>query len=70
MQSKRIFITGATGLVGSHIARLLLARGYDKITALRRPGSRNDLVEDVEDRITWIDGDITDYDDVEMSAAL
>lgn len=69
MQSKRIFITGATGLVGSHIARLLLARGYDNITALRRPGSPDDLVKDVEERITWIDGDITDYDDVEKGAS-
>lgn len=35
----RVFITGATGFIGSHIVRLLLKQGY-KITALVRPQSK------------------------------
>ena len=59
MHDKRIFITGATGLVGSHILRLLLARGYTNIVALHRDGSPKDLVASVRDRVEWITGDLT-----------
>ena len=58
MHTKRIFITGATGLLGSHVLRLFLERGYTNIVALRQKSSRMDLVADVNDRVTWIDGDI------------
>jgi NADH dehydrogenase len=35
----RIFLTGATGFIGGHILRALLARGH-QVTCLVRPGSR------------------------------
>lgn len=38
MSGDRVFLTGASGFVGSHIARELLARGY-RVRALYRPGS-------------------------------
>ena len=60
MQDRRIAITGATGLVGAHILRLLLRRGYHNIVALRRPGSRLDLVADIASGVEWVEGDITD----------
>lgn len=61
MSNMKVFMTGATGLVGSHVLRLLIARGYTSITALRRKGSPLDLVSDVSDQVDWIDGDVTDY---------
>ena len=47
-----LFVTGATGFVGSHFVRQAVARG-DSIRAVRRPGSlpRLPLPEAVE----WID---------------
>ena len=60
--TKSILITGATGLVGSHLARLLLARGYEKIRALRRANSSMELLGEDADRIDWVDGDILDVD--------
>jgi nucleoside-diphosphate-sugar epimerase len=62
MYQKRIFITGATGLLGSHILRLFLERGYTNIVALCRKSSRMDLVAGVDDRVTWVEGDILDTD--------
>ena len=66
MHQKRIFITGATGLLGSHILRLFLERGYTNIVALRQKSSRMDLVDAVADRITWIEGDILDVDSLDV----
>ncbi|HLF64766.1 MAG TPA: NAD-dependent epimerase/dehydratase family protein [Saprospiraceae bacterium] len=60
MHAPTIFITGATGLLGSHLTRLLLARGYDKIIAVRRKNSRMDLLGEAADRIEWVSGDILD----------
>jgi len=62
MYSKRIFLTGATGLLGSHILRLFLERGYTNIVALRKKSSRMDLVEGVADQVTWVDGDVLNSD--------
>ncbi|GAA4445909.1 NAD-dependent epimerase/dehydratase family protein [Nibrella saemangeumensis] len=54
-----VFITGATGFIGSHIARRYLAAGR-AVEALYRPASGYGLLTDVADRITWHEGDITD----------
>ncbi|MGB3849088.1 MAG: NAD-dependent epimerase/dehydratase family protein [Tunicatimonas sp.] len=54
-----IFVTGATGLLGSFICRRLLEHGY-AVRALRRPTSRLSLLEDIHDQITWVEGDILD----------
>jgi NADH dehydrogenase len=35
----RIFLTGATGFIGGHILRALLAHGH-QVTCLVRPGPR------------------------------
>ncbi len=60
---KPVLVTGATGFLGWHIARLLSERGY-KVRALARPGSR--LRElDVE----RVEGDLRDAASVERAAA-
>lgn len=48
-----VFLTGATGFVGSHILRELLASGYT-VRALRRDRGG------VEGQLTWISGDLRD----------
>lgn len=41
----RVLISGATGLVGSEVARQLLAAGHEPIKLVRRPAVRGDEVE-------------------------
>lgn len=50
-------ITGCNGLIGSHIARELLAQGQ-QIRAIKRPQSDLSLVKDIETQIDWVEGDI------------
>ena len=59
-QSKSILITGATGFVGSYLARFLVKNGYNNIVCLRRKTSRMDLVAEVVDKVTWVEGDVLD----------
>lgn len=55
----KVFITGATGLVGSCIARRLLQKGYS-VRALKRPNSKLDLLGEDATKIEWINGDVGD----------
>lgn len=54
-----IFLTGASGLVGSHIARQLLQNGH-QVKALRRSNTSVRLLADVADQIEWVEGDLLD----------
>jgi nucleoside-diphosphate-sugar epimerase len=54
-----IFITGCNGLVGSFIARRLLAAGHS-VRALRRKDSNLHYLDDIKDQIEWVEGDILD----------
>ncbi len=55
--SKKVFVTGATGLLGSHLCRSLIRKGY-KIRASKRKNSKMDLVDDIRDKIDWVSGDV------------
>ena len=70
-----IFVTGGTGLVGSHLLYGLVQRG-EKIKALRRPTSSLKLIKKIfsyysDDpapllrQIEWVTGDILDYHSLE-----
>jgi dihydroflavonol-4-reductase len=54
---KLTLVTGATGFVGSAVARALLARGHD-VRALVRPGSNRANLADLQ--LTLAEGDLTD----------
>ncbi len=51
----RILVTGATGFVGSVVARQLLMKGHD-VCALARPGSDKRNLKDLS--IEWLEGDL------------
>jgi 2-alkyl-3-oxoalkanoate reductase len=53
----KVLVTGATGLLGSHLAERLAARG-ESVRALARPGSRTELLENLGVEI--VRGDLTD----------
>ncbi|QKZ15016.1 NAD-dependent epimerase/dehydratase family protein [Spirosoma sp. KUDC1026] len=63
---KSVFITGATGFIGSHIARRYLAEGYT-VCALKRPESSYGMLSDVANRISWHEGDVLDIPSLELA---
>jgi nucleoside-diphosphate-sugar epimerase len=52
----RVLLTGATGFIGSHLARLLVAEGHTVAAVVRRQSSRW-RIHDVEPRLDIIWGD-------------
>jgi len=54
---KKVFITGATGLVGSTLCRKFLQQGY-QVLALCRPTSSMKLVETFRNQVQWYEGDL------------
>jgi nucleoside-diphosphate-sugar epimerase len=65
-----ILVTGATGLVGSHLTFELILSGY-RVRALKRPGSSLETIQkvfslnsdqpaDLLSKIEWVEGDILD----------
>jgi dihydroflavonol-4-reductase len=55
----RVFLTGASGFIGSHVARALVARGRS-LSCLCRPNSHRVDLEDLP--VDWFVGDLTDRD--------
>lgn len=63
---KTLFLTGATGFIGSHIARRFLAAGYT-VEALKRPESGYGLLADIAEQLIWHEGDVTDIPSLEAA---
>jgi nucleoside-diphosphate-sugar epimerase len=63
---RRVLVTGATGLLGSHLAERLAARG-DVVCALVRPGRQTGFLESLGVRI--VRGDLTDPGDCVTATA-
>ena len=55
----KIFLTGATGFIGSQVARTLVSAGHE-VHALRRPHSDTRRIADILDRLTFVPGDVLD----------
>lgn len=62
--NEKVFITGATGFVGSHIARRMVKEGYE-VHALVRPRSDTWRIRDVESRLVKHTGDLTDRESLQ-----
>lgn len=54
-----IFLTGATGLVGSFVAKQLVGEGYT-LKCLIRPNADRKLLADIQHNIVFVEGDIMD----------
>src|SRR5215217_7358218 len=60
----KVLITGATGLVGSAVARKFLSEGHN-VSAIYRKTSDKSLLSDIDAEISWIEGDILDLGSLE-----
>ena len=68
-QRRRVFVTGATGFLGSHLVRKLVEMGSE-VFALVRPGSNRLRIGDLSARIHIIEGDLMDMDGVRNAIEL
>ena len=59
----KILITGATGLIGSYIAKRFI--GFGEIYALKRKNAKEPLLDD--SKIIWKEGDLNDYQSLESA---
>jgi nucleoside-diphosphate-sugar epimerase len=55
----RILLTGATGFIGAHVARALVARGA-QVHGLALPGAPRDRLADIASRLELHEGDLSD----------
>jgi len=60
----RVFLTGATGFIGSHVARLLVAEGCE-VYALVRPGSNLWRIEDIVPLLQVVPYDLFEKEELE-----
>lgn len=58
-----ILVTGATGFLGSHVVRALLAEQHN-VVAMCRPESIRWRLADQGDRVQWVQVDLTDRDTI------
>ena len=68
LAGKRVLVTGATGFIGSHLARRLVAEGAE-VSVFMRATSDRCLLADVLDRVQVHEVDICDEDAVRMTMA-
>ncbi|TNE50265.1 MAG: NAD-dependent epimerase/dehydratase family protein [Deltaproteobacteria bacterium] len=52
-----VFITGATGFVGSYLCRTFVKEGFH-VVALKRESSDVSALDDVQEHLTWVVGDV------------
>ncbi|MHB0937278.1 MAG: complex I NDUFA9 subunit family protein [Armatimonadota bacterium] len=51
----RIFLTGASGFIGTHMRRALVRNGHQVVGLARRPQAE-------EEGVTWLEGDVNDQE--------
>jgi GDP-4-dehydro-6-deoxy-D-mannose reductase len=60
-KNTRILVTGVAGMIGSHVARVLLKKPCTKLFGLVRPRTNLDTLQGVLQDINLVFGDVTDY---------
>lgn len=66
--TKTALITGITGQDGSYLAEMLLDRGYEIYGVIRRLSTPNiTRIENIADRITLLEGDLTDQSSLNIA---
>ncbi|MGO9380178.1 MAG: hopanoid-associated sugar epimerase [Dissulfurispiraceae bacterium] len=60
----KVLITGATGFIGSHVARLLREKGLEVIALVREENSAS-VLKSID--VQTINGDVRDYDSIERA---
>ena len=69
--NKTAFITGCTGMDSSHLAELLLEKGYEVYGLIRRTSTDNTWrIEKIIDKIKLIQGDMLDQGSLDRAIAL
>lgn len=63
MKGQAVFVTGASGFIGSHLVRRLLEEGAE-VHALVRRDSDPSRIADIKDEVVIHDGDITDANSI------
>lgn len=63
-KSKKIVVTGGTGFLGAHLIRGLFEKGFTNIHGLKREHSKTDLLGDLSEKVSWIEGDILEVESV------
>ncbi|MEA2500723.1 MAG: hypothetical protein QOD01_834 [Actinomycetota bacterium] len=61
----RVLLTGATGFIGSQVARVLVGAGCD-VHALVRPGASRARTTGLESELTFIEGDLASIADADV----
>src|SRR3990167_7958333 len=56
---KKVLITGIAGFAGSHLAELLLSKGFE-VHGMRRPRTKMDHIESIANRLHLEDADLLD----------
>ena len=64
----KVLLTGATGFIGSQLARLAVSQGHS-VTAIVRPGSDRRRIRAIEGRLHFIEQDLADLRAIEPQLA-
>ena len=54
----KVFVTGATGFIGQHVCRALIAGGHETVGLVR---NRSKIPEDLTDTMQWVEGDLAAF---------
>ena len=63
-RGRRLLVTGGAGFIGSHLTRGLLEQGHEVVVLDNLSTGRKENLADVLERITFVEGSITDLDTV------
>ena len=60
----KVLVTGGTGFLGAALTRKLVELGCDVVVLDNNSRGSSSRIDDIRDKIEFIEGDVTSYDDV------